>query len=216
MKFIKKLSVLATAMAAMATVTVQAQTLDAFNQLRPLVITGNSTIAVNALFTTNGPFDMIGYVGRGVLLANAYTNAGGTIGFQVYTSPDTTNWTSISNYAVINANTSVIYTNLGVLSAGQIWSSTNFSVTDNYLLPYTATTPYAPLAGYNTPYAAPNQFTNAAGNVNVPSNSQWVEWSVNWTDQQRYMRFVWAATGGATNGNTVVDALWIGPRIYAP
>ena len=219
MKNIIKLSILSGILALVASLTVQAQTLDAFNQLRPLIVSQTYIPTNGVTASTNGPFDMIGYVNRGILLVSMKTNqgSGGSATLQLQTSTDTTNWAAVTNYAVVSANTSVTYTNLGVLSAGQIWSSTNFSVTDNYLVPFTTTTPYAPIAGFSPPYYAPSLFTNQAAAIGLPGN-QWIELSVNWSDQQRYARVIYTYTGAITNAACYNDisALWLGPRIYAP
>lgn len=222
MKFTQKLASLVTgaAITVCAVIGVKAQTLDAFNQLRALPV-ANIIIPTNGVAaSTNGPFDMIGYVNRGILAGILSTNGGAgaaSVTLQLQTSTDTTNWSAVSNYALITQSTAVIYTNLGVLSAGQIWSSTNFSFTDNYLLPYTLATPYAPIAGFAPPYSAPNVFTNQSATVNIPGN-QWFELSANWTDQQRYMRAIWTYSGAVTNAafNNYINAIWFGPRIYAP
>src|ERR1019366_3282961 len=148
-------------------VPVKAQSLDAFATLRVFPLSTNITIAANALLTTNGPFDMVGYAGRGILVASGEVPSvapAGTLAFKIESSPDTTNWYSVSNFATITAYTAVVNTNLGVVYNQNIFTSTNFVVTNNFLLPYTITTVSAPYNGFSTPEPVMNGFTNVAGN----------------------------------------------------
>ncbi len=223
MKFLNKFALVIAAAMTLACVTVKAQSLDTFANLRILPMSTNIQIAANAGLTTNGPFDMGGYVGRGTLIAWGEIPSvapAGTLAFKLESSPDTTNWFAISNFATITATTPVVYTNLGVVYNQTVFTSTNFVNTNYFLLPYTATYPSAPYGGYNTPYPAPNQFTNAAGNTTVAANGTPAAWSVNAQDQQRYWHIIWTGTGGATNGinpsNAVVNATWFCNRINAP
>lgn len=160
---------------------------------------------------TNGPADLIAYTGRGDIILNVGTNAGGTVTAQVYTSPDSTNWTAAANFATVTSTTSVNYTN-------PYYGGTNLVVTDNYLMPGTLTTPAAYSAGFATPYTAPipNLFTNAAGAVTVTGKANPYLIGINATDSSRYIYIIWTATGAATNGNTYVSAQFIGNQKWAP
>lgn len=222
MKFTNKIAVLGAMLIALA-VPVKAQTIDAFSALRAFPFTTNTAIAANALLTTNGPFDMVGYAGRGILIASAEIPSvapAGTLAFKIETSPDTTNWLSVSNFANVTAYTAVANTNYSIVYNQNIFSSTNFVVTDNFLLPYTTATVSAPYNGFATPENIINGFTNAAGNTTVAANGTPAIWSVDPRSQQRYWHLIWTATGGATNGvnpsNAIVNATWLGPRIGAP
>jgi hypothetical protein len=205
MKFTKYLIVMLS-VAAVCISTARAQN-DIFNTVRTANIGSVSAIGIGGLPATNGPVDILGYNGRGVVLLTTFTNGigGGNLYAAVETSPDTTNWTQLANYAVITSPTSISYTNTGYAGA-------NLVVADNFLLPGTITTPTAYSAGFNTPDLATLMFTNT-GTVNVSKNGNYAI-GINLTDSARYIHVVW--TGSATNGTTVVNAVVQGGRFLAP
>jgi hypothetical protein len=183
---------------------------DVFSTVRSLPIGTAGMLTQNLPLTTNGPVDLLGYTGRGQILLTTGTNGAGaaTITATIQTSPDTNTWTGLGNFALISSTTAINYTNL--------FFNTNTVVTDNYLLPFTATTPTASTAGWATPYPAPLLFTNAAGAITVTAKGTYVV-GINLTDAPRYLQVVWTVTGvTGTNGNTFVGATLQGNRIYAP
>ncbi len=167
---------------------------------------GTPQIIVNATVPiTNGPVDIVGFFGRSDILATVTTNGGGTVTLTVQSSPDTTNWTSVANFAFVNSLTQLIITNT-------FYGSTNLYVTNQYLYPYTPTTPNAATAGFFTPYPVYNPFTNAAGAVTVTANGTYI-FGINLTDSARYLHVIWTTTAQATN-NTSVSAIIVGQKAF--
>ena len=207
MKF-TKLIIGMSAIAALCVSVARAQTYDTFSATRTANIGSVSAIGIGGTPLTNGPVDIVGYMGRGTVLLTTFTNStgGGNLYAAIETSPDSTNWTQLANYAVVTSPTSVSYTNM------VFGSSTNLVVTDNFLLPGTITTPTAASSGFTTPYLAPLLFTNT-GTVNVSKNGNYLI-GINLTDSARYLHVVW--TGSATNGNTIVNAVLQGTRVISP
>lgn len=209
MKFNKILLTLA-AVAALTIPTAARAQSDAVDSTSSLIIATPgpwATVAgVNSV--TNGPVDLLGFSGRGALYLMTSTNAGGTLTAQAYTSPDSTNWTALANYMVINSTTSRSITNSYPTGV-----NTNLVVTDNYLLPYSVATPTASSAGFNAPYEVYNAWTNT-GAVTVTAAGVYVV-GINLTDSPRYLRVVWTGTGAATNGSTILGAFLTGKR-YLP
>lgn len=213
MKFIKNtLLGLAVVILALAMPAAAAIDDDVFTTTRTVLIGTPGQLVHNILLTTNGPVDLLGYTGRGQIILNVATNMTvlGTVTATIETSPDSTNWTGLGNFALINSATSVSYTNL-------YYGGTNLIVTDSFLLPYTATLPSAASAGFSTPYPANSiPFTNAAGAITVSSMATPFIVGLNLTDNPRYIHVIWTAGGGATNGNTYVSSLLQGKRVIAP
>jgi hypothetical protein len=178
---------------------------DTYSTVRALPI-GTPQFLFNATGpVTNGPVDIIGFYGRSDLLVTCGTNGGGTLTLTVQSSSDSTNWTSIANFALINSTTAQAFTNT-------YYGSTNLIVTNNYVLPYTVTTPTAASAGFFTPYPAYIPFTNAAGAITVTAAGTYIV-GINLTDNPRYLHVIWTPTGAATN-NTFVTATLLGPRSF--
>lgn len=207
MKFTKNIIVLAAVCALAFCSTARAQN-DAFNTVRTANIGSVSAIGIGGTPLTNGPVDIVGYMGRGNVLITTFTNGtgGGNLYAAVETSPDSTNWTQLANYALISSTTAVTYTNT------YYGSTTNLVVSDNFLLPGTITTPAAASGGFSTPYLSPLLFTNT-GTANVSKNGNYII-GINLTDSARYLHVVW--TGSATNGNTFVNAVLQGYRVTTP
>jgi hypothetical protein len=186
---------------------------DAFSSDIPMVVaTPGPLTAAAPILSTNGPVDILGFFGRGDIDIISSTNAGGTVTATIETSPDTTNWTGLANFALVNAQTAVAITNM-------YYGSTNLIVTNNYLLPYLPTSPTVYSAGFATPYgnyvSGQLAFTNAAGAITITKAGIY-RVGVNLTDSQRYIHIIWSCTGAATNGQTVVGAFIRGNRAFPP
>jgi hypothetical protein len=182
---------------------------DVFSTVRSLPVGSPTVLAIGGTPATNGPVDIVGFIGRGDLLITSFTNGtgGGTLTATVESSPDNTNWTQVANFALIKSTTAVSYTNT------YYGSYTNLVVTDNFLLPGTITTPTASSSGFATPYLSPVLFTNAAGAVSIAGNGNYVI-GLNLTDSQRYLHVIWG--GSATNGTCIVNAVLQGYRFVTP
>jgi hypothetical protein len=169
-----------------------------------MVLATPAVLPVNvAGLYTNNPVDIVGFCGVGTITLLSSTNAGGTLTATIQTSPDTTNWTDLANFALVNSQTSFSITN-------GYYGGTNLYVTDAFLLPYTSTTPVAATAGFATPYSAYLPFTNS-GAVTITTAGAY-QIGVNLSDSPRYLHLKWTATAAATNGTTVVGALLNGVR----
>ncbi len=181
----------------------QAQVNGVFREFYQAVIATPGPLAAAApILATNGPVDILGYYGTGEIDIVSSTNGGGALTVTVETSPDSTNWTGLANFGLVNSTTAVSYTNL-------YYGSTNLVVTDNYLYPFSITTPTAATAGYAIPYQnyLPVGLTNAAGAITI-TKAGFYRVGLNLTDSPRYLHLIWSATGAATNGQTVVGA-WL-------
>ena len=206
MKFNKYIISAVAAAAACIAITASAQVNGTFREFSPAVIATPGPLAAAApILATNGPVDILGYYGTGEIDIISSTNAGGALTVTVETSPDSTNWTGLSNFGLVNSTTAGAYTNL--------YYGTNLIVTDNYLYPFTITTPTAATAGYAAPYPnyLPIGLTNAAGAITITKAGIY-RVGLNLTDSPRYLHLIWSATGAATNGQTVVGAWLNGPR----
>jgi hypothetical protein len=165
----------------------------------PTVIIGN---AANAL--TGSPVDVRMFDGVAQVDVFCLTKAaGGTLTATLQGSPDTTTWTSISNFAAASSTT-VIYTNL-------YYGTNGLTATNTWLLPGTIVTPTAATAGWATPYLFAAPFTNAAGAYTLTPNA-WTSFGVNIEDAPRYFRVVFTPGGTLTNCN--VGAILLG-RVHA-
>lgn len=201
------------AIAALVFVPSPSMAQDAFSPSTPLVLaTPGPLTAAAPILSTNGPVDILGFSGRGEIDIVSSTNAGGTVTATIETSSDTTNWTGIANFALVNSQTAVVITNM-------YYGGTNLVVTNNYLLPYLATTPSVASSGFATPYGnyvnGQLAFTNAAGAITITKAGIY-RVGVNLTDSPRYVHVIWSCTGAATNGQTVVGAFVNGNRSFLP
>lgn len=201
MKIFSRILMVAALLAAV--VTAPAQNSDTFNATRTVIVAGPTLLTAAVPIVTNGPIDLHGFYGIAKVDIFSFTNAGSTVTAQFYTSPDTTNLTTLANYASATA-TSVITTNanLGV--------GTNITATQTYLLPGTWTTPTAASAGFATSYLLPAPLTNS-GAITVTAKN-FYQIGFNAGDNARYLYVVWTASGGNTNG--VVGATLTGRRGY--
>ena len=112
------------------------------------------------------------FIGSGFIDVWFMTNWGtntGTITPQ--SSPDLTNWTTVTNFAV-SVNFTNVYTN--IYYDGTNGTSVALLATNWELNPFTNQTPNAALAGFATGYGLPVAFTNNAAvtaNYSGPTNS---------------------------------------------
>ena len=206
-RFAARISLVAIALSALFLATTAKAQLgfDTYSTVRLLPI-GTPQLLINATGpVTNGPVDIVGFYGRSDILLTCGTNGGGTMTFTVQSSPDNTNWTSVANFALVNSLTQQIITNT-------FYGSTNLYVTNQYLNPYTLTTPNAATAGFFTQYPVYNPFTNAAGAVTVTASGSYIV-GINLTDSQRYLHVIWTPTGAATN-DSFVTATIIGSKSF--
>ena len=182
---------------------------DAFNLVRvENLINPASAIFGGANSVTNYVSDNTGFYGRGIILVNVNTNiagGGGATTIAVQVSNDQTNWANLSNYAIITAPTAITYTNT-------YFGGTNLTATDNFLLPFTITTPTAYSFGSQTPWPAPNVFTNTASTVALNISGNYVI-GVNLTDNPRYLQTIITTATSKTN---VVTAALLGFRNATP
>ena len=191
MKFNKYIISAVAAAAACIAITASAQVNGTFREFSPAVIATPGPLAAAApILATNGPVDILGYYGTGEIDIVSSTNAGGALTVTVETSPDSTNWTGLSNFGLVNSTTAVAYTNL--------YYGTNLIVTDNYLYPFTITTPTAATAGYSTPYLAELPFTNT-GAITITAKGTYRVIINNIQDANRYFYIVYTPSGTATN-----------------
>ena len=213
MKFTKIL--MAVGLAVLLPICAMAQVgFDAYSQMRVLTFgPKNGVGTVTNVFTaglnvTNGPIDKGAYIGMGMIIINTLTNIGtstGSLTFQVYDSPDTTNLTAITNFAFISGPTQLLYTNAGYPVVG----GTNAAATNYALLPWTPTTPTASSAGFNTPYPVRSgmlSFTNGGSVTVTPGAAQSNTFVMAFPliDRQRYLYCVWgpSATSGTNLAGT--------------
>lgn len=192
------------AVLATASITANAQNgFDFYEAPRTVVLATPQTILAGSALVTNGPVDTHGFVGTAAVNIFSLTNvAGAAITAQIYSSPDQTNLTALSGYA-LSTSTSISVTNR------TYGGGTNLYATSTYLLPGVLTTPDAPTAGWATPYIAPAKYTNS-GAVTITSKGVY-QIGFNAADVAgRYLYVVFNSTGTATN-NTV-SAILTGRR----
>ena len=135
-----------------------------------------SLFGTNSLVITNAAANVTNYsaaldvgkgkfVGSGIVLLWAQTNlsvAGGagsnSVTFTPQTSPDNTNWSNVTNYA-LSTNLSTVYTNINYI--GTNGTSAAIVVTNSEPFPFVQTTPTPATAGFATSYPLPEAFTNS-------------------------------------------------------
>ena len=122
----------------------------------PLQVTNTGNGGVLACYTW--PIDISGkFIGSAFIDVWAVTNNGtNTVTVTPQTSQDTTNWTSLTNYAISTTNTLTYYTNTAY--SGNVTGALLATNMDVY--PFTTTTPTASTAGFATQYPLPQPFTN--------------------------------------------------------
>jgi hypothetical protein len=186
---------LTVAMLAMLALPARAQVgFDLWGPNRIIALTNQITAVTANGSTTNNPVLTRMFDGTSVVFYWFGTNFGSNT-FQVLpqTSADTTNWNSLSNYA-IGYWTTVTNTNS--------YNGTVIS-TNQYLLPGTPTSVTASSSGFSTPYLSYSPFTNSG----VYSNNANAQIAIAYTvaDQGAYFRTIYTTTGTNTYGG-----FWIG------
>ena len=165
----------------------------------------NSSAALNG-YSNAVPVDCFVLTGVAAIDLTWTTNAGfgaamGNMKATILTSPDTTNWYSLSNYCLATPY-SFTYTNASFGNASNLTASTLYN------LPGQPTTPYPPSAGQATPYLAENSWTSTGAIVVTNNTTQTV--GVRMVDQNRYFEVLWTPVN-ATGTNGTVSA-----TIHAP
>jgi len=162
----------------------------------PILLTAAIAGASGSL--TNPAVDTFNWIGDGKVDVYAYSNSlANVLTLAINGSTDCTNWTAITNLSLASAATLKV-TNSYLLSAGSYYYNTNFYVTDNYLYPFTITTPNAFVAGFNTTYSNENPFTN--GSPITLNGNGLTELGFHTFNIPRYLQFIYSATGtGVTN-----------------
>jgi len=181
---------------------------DMFAGPRFLVLdVGTVKAATTASSVIDLPIDIHGYDGIASVIITAPVEAGGDATGTIYArlegSPDgqvtgTTNWTILTNCAVMNTFTTNILTSLvsGILG-----------VTNTYMIPGTVTTPTANSAGFAGQYLSATAFTSAGvGLTNVASGIAVIGFNV--SDAPRFIRLKYTVTA-QTN---CVSAVMIGRK----
>lgn len=198
MNTLKKIAVGASLMLA-ACASFAQRGIDIFEATRTIdVAPAQNLIGWNSGIVTNQPALIIGAVGAAKLDIIAETNvgtAGGTMTVTPQVSSDTTNWATLTNYALITAPTSVISTNNYYGSPGI--QSTNF-----VMIPGVQTTPNAATAGFSTPYLAElgggtAAYTNGGAITLTAGVHEEVGFLIQ--EQPRYWRLIYTPGGSATN-----------------
>lgn len=184
---------------------VQAQ-FDQFSQPRTLQLGAARLLSGSTQgLTTNNFVDTHGMAGIAVVNISVITNVGGgTLTATLETSPDSTNWTALANYAIASATT-VLYTN-------GFYASTNLVGTNVFIMPGTVVTPTATTAGFATPYLLSAPFTNSAAITLTGTNLVQVAYNV--SDAPRYLHIYWTPGGATTNCG--VSAVLIGRKSNFP
>ena len=166
------------------------------------IISTSGNVSVTNVPTFLRYFDGIGTF-FGFAATNSFQgNASNTWSCLIQTSKDTTNWNSLSNYAVgipFNKSDANYYygvsgytytTNAGVVTT----NGTGLTTTNFYLAPWTNTTPVASTSGWATPYPANGiPYTNSGVYSNLSTPEFAIAWSV--ADQGNYVRVVWNSQG---------------------
>lgn len=160
---------------------------DLFGGPRTFVIMSPQAITTTA---SNAPVDIHALDGIAKVDIFCVSNTGGgTLTITAYTSPDTTNWTALANYASATSTT-VIGTNF--YYGGQLKS------TNTVLLPGTITTPTATTAGFATKYLLSAPFTNSAAISQAGSGV--VQIGFNVSDKDRYFSIQFTGSTNYTVG----------------
>lgn len=215
MKFNKWILGLCGAVAMLATTASAQLGFDTFTAVRSVVLTAPQILTgATVLATTNAPIDKTPFIGRGVVIGTMCNVTGtNSFTFQLFSSPDQTNWTAIANYALITGATAFSYTNRYYALTTSTNGTTYLLSTNQFLLPGTITTPNAQLAGFATPYMLELPFTNSGAYTvtNGTTGGYTFELGINLIDAGRYVEAVWTANGSATNA--AVSATLVAPNI---
>ena len=169
---------------------------DTYAAVRTVVLAPANVITNNIKTFTNGPIDLLRYIGTAKIDFMTGTNSQGFITGTLYGSNDTTNWVTLPNYSLATL-TADCTTNYQVL-----YNPTNGLAITNYtLVPGTYTVPSSvALGGYATPYTVPAPFTNT-GAFTLSSTNYAVQIGIRGEDAPRYLMFQGITGGTATNVN---------------
>ena len=176
-----------------------------FNSTRTLVLAPMENIVPATLIKTNASVD------RGYLIDDLTVNiscvtntgtGGGALTATIEGASDNTNFTALSNYALITSNTTFNIANYGL--------PTPVTNANAVLLPGLLTTPAAATAGFATPYLASLQYTNT-GAVTISSGGNYVVAFRKSVDLPRYIHIVFNPTGGTVTNYTVEALLTATP-----
>jgi hypothetical protein len=169
---------------------------DYFAAPRTIVLTYPSKLTAT---DSNSVIDIHGFEGVAkidfICTTNNTTNA---VTVQIMTSPDRTNWSALSSYALAVSN-SIITTN-------NYYGTATPLATNVYLFAGTVTTPSAASSGFVTTYLNPAPFTNS-GSITINTGAAEIGFVP--TDAQRYLQAVWTFAGTSTNS---VAAIFTGRK----
>ena len=199
MKFSKYILSALAVLGMVASVTAQ----DTFSATRTAVIAPNTVIAT-AASVTNGPFDRALFIGTGKIDILANIGSGDGLTATIYGSPDQTNLTAISNFALVSGATTISSTNY-------YYGTNGLTAKNSILLPGTSTTPTAATAGFSTAYINPLPFTNT-GAITLTTITN-VSVGIRLIDQPRYLYIITTMTG--TNPSSY-SAVLTAPTISLP
>lgn len=169
---------------------------DTYKAARTYILTPPQNIVGNQVFVTNGPIDLVKMVGTGKIDFLTTTNTGatgGTLTATLYDSPDQTNLTAVSGYALVTSATTESITNM-------FYGGTNLVANNSLLLPYAVSNPNAAVTGYATPIPTYLPSTNS-GAITLNGNKT-VQVGLNLDDRQRYLYVIYATGGTITNFST--------------
>lgn len=203
-RMVSALACLMAALALMISPLAQAQVPDTFYVPTAIVPTGSPNVLTAAsAYVTNGPIDIAGYLGVANVDCFITTNASEVSSFQIFASPDQTNYYALSNYAYIPSPTIFKYTNT-------YWGSNLVYATNRFLVPGTVTTATPSSAGYAGYYLneATVPFTNNTYQTNLQTGHFRIGLKVQ--DAYRYLYFVWNV--GTVTSNAICGEVFNGIR----
>lgn len=190
MKLFQKI-LLAVAVLTSAVVPARAQ-IDYFAAPRTLIVIPPQMISTT---TSNFVVDIHGYEGIAKLDILSPTNISTNLStVLITTSPDRTNWTALSNYAIASTNI-VILTN-------NYYGSALPLATNLYEWPGTITTPVGATAGFTTKYTLPAPFTNSGSFVMATNGVATIGFNIQ--DAGRYLQISMSLAGTSTNSVAAV------------
>lgn len=169
---------------------------DQFGQTRTVAIAYPTSLTSSG---SNFYADLHEFTGIAKIDIGTLTNGACTAAqFQAWTSPDMTNWTVLTNFAVASSN-AVIYTNVDIVYQGNVFPGPMLS-TNIFMLHGTNSTANAALAGFAGPYISPTALTSGMPiSLTANSGANLTTIGFNVDDLQRYIRFGWSFTGNSTN-----------------
>lgn len=186
---------------------------DMFESPRTFILC-NTNIGT-ATGVTNGWLDHRALVGQAKIDFAFTSTSGSAANFasvRIDVSPDQTNITTLTNYALITTNNQLIYTNF-------YWGSNAVSpINTNYIMrPGTPVTPNGATAGFTTPYltqAGTLQYTNGGAISMLATNNTEQIGFLHIEDLPLYIRFTAIFTNGAGTNVGVTALLTSAVRLY--